>query len=135
MVDTSATTKSYNINLSFHINLSRMARQKATLDVWLWPGHVLDDAAKKLRVKNVVLIPQRTFWGQNTNVELLAQVTIFSMLRPQVPHTGIVECQHDCCPRFGEDLNGVSAHGIKKVVVLPLLWGPLPWFYPVDYRI
>lgn len=105
-----------------------MAQKGKTLRrVWWWLGHILDDAAKKLGIWEVVLVPEGTSRSQNAHVELLPQVTILSMLPSQVPNSSIVESQHDGGPRFGEDLNGVSAHGVQKVIVLPLLRAPSAW--------
>ncbi|KAK3003345.1 hypothetical protein RJ639_019862 [Escallonia herrerae] len=87
-------------------------------------GQALDDAAEWGGVGNVVLVPQRLIRRQHADVELLSEVVPLCHRRPQVPHAGVVQCGHDGRPRVGVHLDGVPAHDIKEVVVLPLLGAP-----------
>eukprot|EP01084_Bolivina_argentea_P171421 296987_1 len=89
-----------------------------------------DLTAPESVIGHVVLIPQRPCRRDNTDVELLAEVVPVPHLRSEVPHSGIVKGEHDCCPRLRVHLNGVPAHRVKKVVTLPALWCPLSWSHP-----
>lgn len=96
--------------------------------VWRRPWEVLDDSAKHRVVGHVVLVPQRPRRRLNADVELLSKVSPLRQLRPQIPHSSIVERQHYRRPRLRVHLNCVSAHCIKQIVPAPLLRAPPPRF-------
>ncbi|GER50709.1 alpha-ketoglutarate-dependent dioxygenase alkB homolog 6 [Striga asiatica] len=88
---------------------------------------IVHNSTELLSGRKIVFIPKRPGRGQHAHIQLLAQVSPLPHLRPQVPKPRIVERRHHSCPRVRVHLDRVPAHGIQQVVVLPLLWAPLPW--------
>lgn len=61
-------------------------------------GQVKDIAAERGGVRVIHLIPLGSGRRGDADVQLLAEVAPLPDLRPQVPHPGIVERQHDGRP-------------------------------------
>ena len=59
------------------------------LGVRRWEGEADDGAAAEGGVEHVVLVPQRSCWRDDADVELLPEVAPLPQLRSEVPHPAL----------------------------------------------